>query len=583
MAGHAEAAVQARIHLTPCPKTYTRDLDKAAPPAETITRVRKRLAALDLDILTETRRVDRGRLGIPVYMSVCGTDARRVIPARKQMGKGSSPEQAEASALMELIERYSFFSFWRRRPHMLRFTWSEAEASFGEELLPLAVMLQSVQENDLEPDLARRVLDLVSWSFYPATGLPDEQTFWLPLDWFKLLGEFNGASAGNTPEESLLHGLGELVERHVCCLADRRHKPLPTIVGNGGDEVLAELGKSFERNGVRLILKDFSLGLPLPTVAALAWDPATFPESSEIVFTAGTASTPAKAAIRAVTEVAQLAGDFCGGSCYEASGLPKFGNLEEAAWLMPGPTVSLAQLPDIGRNDFYEELLVTAKGLAPLKVYAVDTTHPQIGIPAHYSLIPGLHFRERDRNQSLGLFVGRKLTEDGTDDEIAAGLNVLAGCYPKAHFLPFFQGMLDVRGRRFVLARENFLQALSMQPEAESAAMSAFYAGYAATLMEDWSGALPQLAQALELCPEMKEYASFLGVAHFKTGDYAEAAHAFTTALKIDKGSAVDLANLGLCRKFMGEKNEAVSLLRAALELDPGLGFAHEQLLELEN
>ncbi|MCL1890161.1 MAG: YcaO-like family protein [Desulfovibrionaceae bacterium] len=583
MAGHAETARQARIRLTACPKTYTRDLDKAASPAETIARVRKRLASLGLDILAEIRRVDMGRLGIPVYMSVCGADARRVIPARKQMGKGSSPEQAEASALMELMERYAFFSFWRRRPHISRFTWSEAEANFGDKLLPLAAMSQSVEENGLDPDLARRVLDLVSWNFYPATVLPDEQISWLPLDWFKLLGEFNGASAGNTPEESLLQGLGELVERHVCCLAARRREPLPTISGYGGDEVLAELGQSFERNGVRLILKDFSLGLPLPTVAALAWDPSTFPESSEIVFAAGTASTPAKAAIRAVTEAAQLAGDFCSGSCYEASGLPKFANLEEAAWLMPGPAVSLAQLPDIGKDDFYEELLAAANALAPLKVYAVDTTHPQIGIPTHYSLIPGLHFRERDRNQSLGLFVGRKLIEDGTEEEIAAGLKILAECYPKAHFLPFFQGMLDVRGRRFDLARENFLQALAVQPEEEAAAMSAFYAGYASTLMEDWPGALPQLAQALELCPEMKEYASFLGVAHFKTGDYAKAARAFTAALKIDKGSAVDWANLGLCRKFMGEKNEAIHLLRTALELDPGLGFAHEQLLELEN
>ena len=67
-----------------------------------IGRVRARLEAAQADILAETRRVDVDRLGIPVYLSVCGADARRVMPTRKQMGKGSSPAQAQASALMEL-------------------------------------------------------------------------------------------------------------------------------------------------------------------------------------------------------------------------------------------------------------------------------------------------------------------------------------------------------------------------------------------------------------------------------------------------------------------------------------------------
>ena len=117
------------ISLSSCPKGYTHDLDKAIAPEETVRRVRARLEAAQADILAETRRVDVGRLGIPVYLSVCGADARRVMPTRKQMGKGSSPAQAQASALMELMERYAFFTFWERRPCFREATWSEAEAS----------------------------------------------------------------------------------------------------------------------------------------------------------------------------------------------------------------------------------------------------------------------------------------------------------------------------------------------------------------------------------------------------------------------------------------------------------------------
>ena len=570
------------IRLIPCPKGYTRDLDKTMSPPQTIARVRQRLTEADLDILARTTRVDVNRLGIPVFLSVCGADARRVMPTRKQMGKGSSPEQAEASALMELMERYAFFSFWQERPHMVRATWSEAEARFGDALLPLKEMLRSVDE-ELDEAKARKVLDLISWSFYPATRLPDESTVWLPLDWFKLLGEFNGTSAGNSPEESLLQGLSELIERHVCCLADRERLVTPSIdPASCQDPVLCQLLEAFAREGIHIVLKDFSLDMPLPTVAAIAWDPTTIGKSSEIVFTAGTAASPAKAAIRAVTEIAQLAGDFCTNACYEASGLSKFNTLEEAAWLFDGPTVSLDSLPTVENNDIKQELLTALEGLRPLTMYAVETTHPRLGIPAHYNIAPGMAFRERDLNQSLGLFVGRKLVEEADAPTALEGLEVLEACYPNAHFLPFFKGMLALRAEDWSSASALFAVAMPLQPGADAQALAAFYLGYTETLQGRWAEAIPALAKAVELCPEMKEYGNLLGVAHFKTGNYSRAADAFAAVLRVDKGSAMDLANLGLCEKFLGKNEEARQHLAAALELDPNLDFARQHLAQLE-
>ena len=61
-------------------------------------------------------RIDSGRLDIPVYLSILGVDARRVVPTHKQMGKGATPVQAEASALMELVERFSFFTYLDEGP-----------------------------------------------------------------------------------------------------------------------------------------------------------------------------------------------------------------------------------------------------------------------------------------------------------------------------------------------------------------------------------------------------------------------------------------------------------------------------------
>ena len=572
------------IRLTSCLKGYTLDQDKAVSPAKTLSQVRASLARLEFDILAHTRRIDAGRLDIPVYLSVCGNDARHCMPTRKQMGKGATPQQAEASALMELVERFSFFTFWQSMPGMTEAAWDEAERLWGDALMPMEEILLSVHD-PLPPDKARQILNLLPWRFFPATCLTTGLECRLPLDWFKRLGEFNGSSAGNTQEESLLQGVCELVERHVCALIDTQRPTTPTIdASDCEDPVLQRLTAVFAREGIRLILKDFSLDMPVPTVAALAWDPATFPERSELVFTAGTAASPVKAAIRAITEVAQLAGDFCTGACYEASGLPKFLQLEETAWLLQGPSMSLRDMPSVDAVDIRDELTSLTAGLAArhFRVYSITTTHPDLSIPAHYSMVPGFAFRERDANQSLGLFVGRMLVEDREAEHAAHGLAVLDTLYPQAHFIPFFKGLLELRLGVLNKARAFFQQAYLVQPDAGSRSLTAFYAAYTHTQAAEWRQALPFLELALNDAPDMKEYWNLRGVAHFKLKDYGPAARDFEAALRIDKGSALDLANLGLCYKFMGNRHDAAHCLRNALELDPDLGFAREHLKELK-
>lgn len=574
------------IRLLPCPKQYVLDQDKAVTPEQTLARVRQRLSSLPLSILAETRRIDSGRLGIPVYLSVCGHDAKAIMPTRKQMGKGATPAQAEASALMELMERYGFFSFWERLPKAVRATWSEAEQRFGDSLMPLDEIIKACHD-DISREQARRIMDLRVWTFVPATRIADGVTVHAPLDLFKQLGEFNGSSAGNTDVESLLQGACELVERHTSCLADEAHPELPTIDCSPehlADPVLRELLQKFHDNGVTVLLKDFSLGLPAPTVAALAFDPATFPDRSEIVFTAGTAASPAKAAVRALTEVAQLAGDFISSSCYEASGLPKYARLDQTDWLRAGPLAPLSSLPSVEARDILNELLTLARGLADqgFTLYAVSTTNPETQVPTHYSFVPGFRFRERDKNASLGLFAGRLICEEADAQEATAALRILADIYPDAHFLPFFAGMLALRAGDHETARRHFAKAEPLQPENDAKGLSAFYHAYTHTLDNNWELALPGLERAIRLCPDMKEYLNLCGVCLFKLQRYTEAAECFRDIItRLDKGSAVDLQNLGLCHKFMGHSDQARHYLHAALTLDPGLDKAREHLAEL--
>lgn len=573
------------ITLQDCPKTYTADQDKASDPAETVRRVKAILESTCKGVLAETDRVDTGRLGIPVYVSKCGPLAAEVMPTRKQMGKGASPEQAEASALMELVERYSYFSFWANEENFTKLTWSQAKEKWPERLMDIAVVTQSV-EDSLPARDAERLMDLVQWRFYPALNLVSEQEEIIPLDWFKKLNEFNGSSAGNTFEESIFQGGCELVERHVCALIDREQPELPTIdLHSSDDPVFCKLVRCFEDNGVTVLLKDFTMGFPVPTVGAIAWDTKTFPALSEIVFTAGTAASPVKAAIRALTEVAQLAGDFETSRVYEASGLSKFTSLEQVQWLEKGPVVSLDMLPSVEDDNILRELKVFAEGLHAMgfTAYSIDTSHPELGVTANYNVVPGFDFRERTPNRSLGLFVGRILAEESPFDEALEGLDVLEEVYGDIYFLPFFRGLLALRMQDPVYAGLMFEEAEPLQPADEERALTAFYRAYALSLQEnvDQEEVIRHLDRAIDLDAEVKEFFNLRGVAHFKVQRYEVAASDFQESLNIDSGSPEDLANLGLCHKFMGNSEEALDYLGAALKLNPELGYAREHYEEL--
>jgi len=569
--------------LAHCRKAYTDDQDKALHPEETVRLIKKRFGRHGETILQDSKRIDTGRLGIPVFLSVCGSQAREIMPTRKQMGKGASPAQAEASALMELAERYSLFSFLEPANGFQELTWSQAEACFGQDLLPLETMLDSVHD-DIDPAQARTMLDLVSWRFCPATRPGRSRPVHVPVDWFFTLNEFNGSSAGNTFEEAVLQSGCELVERHVCALIDRDRPTLPTIsVHEVHDPVLQALLEAFSRQGVHLVLKDFSLNTGVPTVGAMAYDPSTFPVKSEIVFTAGTATSPVKAAIRALTEVAQLAGDFETGSCYDPSGLGKLTSMEECRWLESGPEISLSDLPDISHEDFLTEIESLQNRLADVgtSLYSIDTTHPELHIPACYSFVPGFLFRERTSRASLGLFIGRILTEQCSLAEAEHGLSVLEELQPKAPYVPFFKGLIQLRSGDLQSARQAFDQAEAVQPSAEERGLASFYTAYTLSQMGQWQASLPYLDRAIELCPDVHAYYNLRGVARFKLQAYTEAAKDFDRALSIDAGSAIDLANLGLCYRHLGNRGEAVSCLETSLELDPSLDFARSALQEL--
>ncbi len=573
------------IRLHDCLKAYTVDQDKAISPEETVSRFKDKLAHLNLDILKEIKRIDNGRLGIPVYFSVCGEDARAMTGTKKQMGKGASAIQAEASACMELAERFSFFTFKNNPENFIVGDYQDMR-DLGHPVLDTKYLLQSVHDETHDVQFLEQVLQGIPMQWTWATNLRSGDNVLMPFSWFFAINEFNGPSAGNSYEEAALQGICEIVERHVCALVSHEKIKTPLINHESvKDPVASNLLTIFKDNGIDLYLNDFTLDTGICTVAALAIDRSSFPEKSEIVYTAGTTPDPEKALIRAVTEVAQLAGDFNSGSNYIASGLPKPLTMDEVSHVVEsGMAIDIQDIANLGDVNIKTEVENCVAALAEkgMDTFMLDVVHPDLQIPAIYTIIPGAHFRERSMIKDVGLFASKLLVERTDDPEILdERLEKLEGLIPDAYYLDFYRGRNLYESGQPETALVYFKKALELTPEHEDLPYIYSYMGLCYRDLGHYEEALDTLQKGLDEDEDRPDIYNTMGVCFFKLENYAKAVQSFERAVELNPSSAMDYANLGVNHRRLGNNDEAIHFLTLALSLDPDIDFAQQQLTEL--
>ncbi|MBW2616122.1 MAG: YcaO-like family protein, partial [Deltaproteobacteria bacterium] len=541
-----------------------------------------KLKTIDLDILEETVRIDNGRLDIPVYFSVCGRDAEEVIGTKKQMGKGGTPHQAEASAVMELAERFSLFSFSREPANF----YMEEYGNIKDRALPFESIARSVHDDSEDLDRAREVFSRLPLKWTWAYSLTKEEEVLIPFDWFFAINEFNGSSAGNCIEEAILQGMCEVVERHVSSIISRGKLKSPAInLGSIEDSFALELIKKYERAGIKLYASDFSMDTGIPTVAVLACDPATFPEKSEIVWTAGTTPDPHKALIRALTEVAQLGGDFNTGSNYVASGLPKFKELTEAGFVMnPGKEVRISGLPDLSNDNIRVEAenCIAALSRTGMEVIVVDVTHPRLEIPAVYTVMPGAHFRERATGTSVGMFAAKLITENVDPLWAIEELKKMERILPDKYYTKFFLGVSHISINEPLKALAYLEEAMKLGPKDQDIPSIYSYTGVSLKEMERYREAIETLEKAEAYDNERTDVFNLMGFCYFKLKEHEKAIESFRKGLRLNPGSAIDYANIASNYRDMGNREQAIHYYKFALELDPTIDFARENLQRLE-
>ena len=572
------------IRLQDCYKTYTYDQDKVFTPVETIRRFKERLGEVDLEILKEVRRIDNGRLDIPIYFSITGKDAREVIGNKKQMGKGSTPEQSQASACMELGERFSFFSFIKNPENFITGTYPELQAA-GYNLLPIKRLLQSVHDEAMQEELLARLLADIPIKWTWATNLNRQEEVLIPFSWFYAINEFNGPSNGNSYEESICQGICEIIERHVCAVVSHEKRQVPRIrLASAKDPVSRELIEKYTRNGIQVYLNDFTLDTGVPTISALCIDPSTFPVMSEIVWTAGTTPNPEKALIRALTEVAQLAGDFNTHANYVASGLPKPLAMEEVEYLLNGPEIDLQDLPDLASDNMKTEVESCLAALEKLdmEVFIVNTMHPQLKMPSIYTIIPGAHFRERATSRNAGLFAA-KLMAELVEDPIESNGHLLnmQKLLPNAYYIEFYLGRNLLNLGRQDEALNHFNNALDLNPSEEDLPYIYSYIGNCLKDLEKYREAIAILEKGAQIDNTRPDIHNLLGFCHFKLEEYEDAVSHFSKTIELNPSSAIDYANLGVNYRRLEKTDEAIKYFELALSLDPSIEFARDNLAQL--
>lgn len=574
--------MNSKVILKDAFKRFTLDQDKVLTPEETVRRFKERLKEVNLDILERTTRIDNGRLDIPVYFSICGRDAYEIIGTKKQMGKGGTPQQSEASAVMELAERFSFFSFYKNSENF----FVEEYRNLRNHTIPFELIALSVHDDSDDLEKARKIFSRLPLKWIRAYNITRQEEVLVPFNWFFAINEYNGPSAGNCAEEALCQGICEVVERHVSSIVSRNKLRMPAInINSITDSLVLEMIGKYEKAGIRLFVSDFSLDTGIPSVGVLAYDPSTFPERSEIVWTVGTTPNPQKALNRALTEVAQLAGDFDTSSNYVASGLPKLKTLDEADFIIhPHSNRDISGLPDISNDNIRVEVenCISALSRIGMDVIVVNVTHPKLEIPAFYTIIPGAHFRERATGTSVGMFSTKLIAESDDPEWAIAELHKVDALMPEKYYVKFFLGSCHVSINELSKALKYFDEALALDPKEEDAASIYSHMGLCLKELSQYQQAITFLKKAEDHDNERTDIYNLMGFCYFKLKKYEKAIQCFRQVLHLDPTSAIDYANIASNYRDMGKKELAVRYYQFALELDPTIEFARDSLLRLQ-
>ena len=390
------------MKLNRCPKVSASTGIRVIPPEETLKKVIPLLEKAGMDPLEDI--TDRDNLGIPVYSIYRKRTAKGIFG--NYNGKGATPEQAKASAVMEAMERYSAE---QRETDEVAYGTLEQMRESGMPFVEPADLI-----------LPARVLGMVESAEIAWTVCYDimrGEDVWVPacavfypyypdgdLQLFRF--HTNGIASGNTIEEAILHAMFEVIERDAWSIAESFNRTNADIIIDDEESVPGKLLKNFRDAGIEIRLKDLTTDVGVTTIGASSDDVRTKdPEMLDIGV--GTHLNPEIAAIRALTEVAQSRTTHKHGLKVNAE-LQKrtremgYERVKEANALWYNDSKEkkrLSSMKDEATEYVLDDIEVVLGKLMDAgfdRVIIADLTRPEIDVPTVRAIIPGMEVSTMD-------------------------------------------------------------------------------------------------------------------------------------------------------------------------------------------
>jgi len=271
-------------------------LDRAVPLQATLATVKAKFPELGITRLA--RQTDLDVIGIPCWAAF--RPAANALAVNQ--GKGLSDDAAKVSAAMEAAE---FAIAEAPRVPTIRASAddldAEGKAWFDpSRSLPLGEALDASREID----------------WVRGSALFENREVLVPLDLVRLgcatdlkgiCQSTNGLASGNTAAEAIFHGLCELIERDAetawSLLPQAERMALCFDPAALDDPVIDDLCARFAKASIPLRLFDLTTDIAVPTFMALAGDGTG--NRLQLMAGYGTHPSPVRAAVKAITEVAQ--------------------------------------------------------------------------------------------------------------------------------------------------------------------------------------------------------------------------------------------------------------------------------------
>lgn len=400
-----------------CPKISSETGIRTIPPKATIERVMPLLKKVGMEPIEDITGMDN--IGIPVFSIYRSNTAKGTFG--NYNGKGPTVDQAEASAIMEAMERYS--AEQRDTDEVVYGTIAQARESGPiadpvEMILPIR-LLDYVQNAEIAWTSGYEMFQgEETWVpacavFYPYYPDGDLQLFRFHT---------NGIASGNTIEEAILHALFELIERDAWSIAENNNRANADIFIDDSTSIVAELLKKFNDKGVEIHLKDLTSDIGIPTIGAASDDTGTKdPEMLNIGV--GTHLNPEIAAIRAITEVAQSRTTHKHGVKVNAELQNKTKSMgydrikaANSLWYTDSERkVHLSDMKDASTPYVLDDIEVVLGRLMESgfeQVIAVDLTRPEIDVPTVRMIVPGLEVSTMDSEREGSRLCGFWLKKD---------------------------------------------------------------------------------------------------------------------------------------------------------------------------